>query len=178
MKKIIIIFITIIVVVLIYVDKEQSEDIIIIPDTAIRLRIIPNSNSLVDQNMKNKVKKYLEDNIYLLLKNKLDIEEARNIIKKSIPDIEKEIKEIFIENNYNEKYKVEYGNNYFPKKEYRGVKYNEGYYESMVVSIGNAEGDNWWCVLFPNLCLIDLEKKEGAEYKFWISEVIKNIQKK
>ena len=72
-------------------------------------------------------------------------------------------------------YTVNYGYNYFPNKEYRGIKYNEGYYESIVISIGEAQGDNWWCVLFPNLCLIDLEQKNNVEYKYWIVETINKI---
>ena len=171
MKKLILISITIIVSIFIY--KVQKEDTIIIPDTAIRLRVIPNSNSSIDQSIKEKIKKYLENNTYELLKSEKNIEEARKLIKESIPDIEKNINRIFEENNYSKEYNVNYGNNYFPEKEYRGVKYREGYYESLVVSIGKAEGDNWWCVLFPNLCLADLEKKEDIEYKSWITEVIK-----
>ena len=72
-------------------------------------------------------------------------------------------------------YKVEYGNNYFPQKNYRGIDYPKGYYESIVISIGKAEGDNWWCILFPNFCLIDLENREDMEYSSWIAETIKKI---
>lgn len=176
MKRIIVILLIIITSILIY--KGQNDSTIIIPDTAIRLRVIPNSNSQVDQNIKGKVKKYLEDNTYRLLENETNIEIARKIIKEGIPTLEENIDRIFKENNYNKKYKVEYGNNYFPEKEYHGIKYNEGYYESLVVSIGEAKGDNWWCVLFPNLCLVDLEEKKDVEYKSWLVEVIKKYSNK
>lgn len=172
MKKIILIL-TIIVAFLIY--KEVKEEEVIIPDTAIRLRVIPNSNSALDQNMKLKVKEYLENNTYQLLKNENNIDEARNLIKENIPNLEENITEIFEDNNYNMNYNINYGYNYFPDKEYRGVKYKEGYYESIVISIGKAEGDNWWCVLFPNLCLVDLQEKEDAEYKLWVEEMINKI---
>ena len=65
MKKMILIL-TLIVAVFIY--KEVKNNDIIIPDTAIRLRVIPNSNSTLDQNIKNKVKKYLENNTYNLIR--------------------------------------------------------------------------------------------------------------
>lgn len=172
MKKTIL-FLTIIVAFLIY--NELKEDTVIIPDTAIRLRVIPNSNSSLDQSMKNKVKEYLENNTYQILKEEDNIEEARKIIKDNIPELEENITKIFNDNNYNMNYKVNYGYNYFPNKEYRGIKYNEGYYESIVISIGEAQGDNWWCVLFPNLCLIDLEQKNNVEYKYWIVETINKI---
>lgn len=172
MKKIIILL-TLITVFLIY--KEIKEDTIIIPDNSIRLRVIPNSNSALDQNIKIKVKDYLEENTYELLRNETDIDEARTLIEQNIPALEESITKIFEENNYNMNYSINYGYNYFPKKEYRGITYTEGYYESIVISIGKAEGDNWWCVLFPNLCLIDLENTSDAEYKSWVAEVINKI---
>lgn len=172
MKKIIIIL-TLITVFLIY--NETKEETIVIPDTAIRLRVIPNSNSSLDQNMKIKVKDYLEENTYELLRNQTNIEEARTLIQENIPKLEENITKIFKDNNYVMDYKVDYGYNYFPEKNYRGILYEEGYYESIVINIGKGEGDNWWCVLFPNLCLIDLESTDDKEYKFWVIETLNKI---
>ena len=172
MKKIILIL-TLIIAVFIYKKIKNNE--VIIPDTAIRLRVIPNSNSVLDQNMKNKVKKYLENNTYNLIKDEDSKEVAREKIKNNIPKTKEDIEQIFNENNYNMNFSINYGLNYFPEKEYRGLKYEEGYYESVVISIGKAEGDNWWCVLFPNLCLVDLENTNDVEYKSWIVEKINKI---
>lgn len=172
MKKIIIIL-TIITSFLIYNTIKEQE--IIIPDTSIRLRVIPNSNSILDQNMKNKVKQYLEKNTYTLLENANDISTARKIINDNVSDLNIAISDIFKENNYNMKYDINFGYNYFPEKEYRKVKYKEGYYESIVITIGEGKGDNWWCVLFPNLCLVDLENISDVEYKSWIEEKINKI---
>ena len=173
MKKIILIILTLVIMSLIY--NETKAETIIIPSTAIRLRVIPNSNSYLDQNMKNKVKNYLEENTYQLLKDTDNIEEARNLIIENIPIIEDNIDNLFAQNNYDMDYEINYGYNYFPDKEYRGIKYDEGYYESIVISLGKAEGDNWWCVLFPNLCLVDLTEKDDVEYRSWVSEIINKI---
>ena len=97
----------------------------------------------------------------------------RNLINQNIPSIEKDINNIFIDNNYKLPYNVNYGSNYFPEKNYKGITYEEGYYESLVISIGEAEGDNFWCVLFPNLCLVDSEKK--TTYKSYLKELINKI---
>lgn len=172
MKKIILIL-TLIIAVFIYKETKNNE--VIIPDTAIRLRVIPNSNSVLDQNMKNKVKKYLENNTYNLIKDEDSKEVAREKIKNNIPKTKEDIEQIFNENNYSMNFSINYGLNYFPEKKYRGLKYEEGYYESVVISIGKAEGDNWWCVLFPNLCLADLENTNDVEYKSWIVEKINKI---
>lgn len=172
MKKILIIL-TLIVTIFIY--KEITNTEVIIPDSAIRLRVIPNSNSTLDQNMKNKVKTYLEQSTYTLIKDTDTKGTAITKIQENIPAIEENVKQIFKENNYNMNFNVNYGLNYFPEKEYRGLKYEEGYYSSLVISIGNASGDNWWCVLFPNLCMIDLETKDNIQYKSWIVEKINKI---
>ena len=71
-------------------------------------------------------------------------------------------------------YNISFGENYFPSKTYKGVKYNEGYYESLVIAIGDAKGDNWWCVLFPNYCLID---KEKSTYKSIIKDIFTKYSK-
>lgn len=172
MKKIIIIL-TMLTSILIYNEFKNNE--VIIPDTAIRLRVIPNSNSSLDQSMKNKVKKNLEKNTYATLSNVTDIEEARTKINDSLSNLDININKIFKDNKYNMEYTVDFGYNYFPEKKYRGLKYEEGYYESLVITIGEGKGDNWWCVLFPNLCLVDLENKTNIEYKSWIVEQINKI---
>ena len=63
---------------------------------------------------------------------------------------------------YDKDYKINYGYNYFPKKKYKSVTYKEGMYESLVITLGTGEGDNWWCVLFPPLCLVEADESTVA----------------
>ncbi len=144
---------------------------IIIPDEAIRFRIIANSNSEADQNLKLQIKENIETELNNHMKTAKNIEEARNEIKQAIPNIEN------IMNRYQISYKINFGMNEFPKKEYKGVTYPSGKYESLVITLGQGLGDNWWCVMFPPLCLIEAEEseKENIEYKFYISEVLKSF---
>lgn len=172
-RKLILIILTIVTIYVVYNNVKAEE--IVIPNTAIRLRVIPNSNNLLDQEMKAKVKEYLEKNLYKNFANVDDIDEARTIINNNIPKIEEDIIIIFNENNYDMNFKVKYGNNYFPKKEYKGITYEEGYYESLVVEIGEAKGDNFWCVLFPSLCLLETEETTEVEYKLGVLELINKI---
>ena len=168
------VFLILFVLVIIYVYKVNEQNIFI-PDSSIRLRVIPNSNNPEDIYIKEKVKDYLENNIYKLTKGTETIEEARTIISNSIPLIEENITTIFNDNNYQNTYKVNYGLNYFPEKRYKGLAYAEGYYESLVISIGDANGDNWWCVLFPNFCLVDTKKDH--KYKSYFKELISKYSK-
>ena len=170
MKKIIIIL-TLIVSTLIYLEIKNNE--VVIPDSAIRLRVIPNSNNPEDIYIKEKVKDYLEKDIYSLTKDTTSIEDARSIINESIPTIENNINNIFSSYDYNLPYQVNFGYNYFPEKTYQDKTYKAGEYESLVIYIGDAKGDNWWCVLFPNFCLVDT--KEDKEYKSYFKEIINKI---
>ena len=61
-------------------------------------------------------------------------------------------------------FEINFGLNYFPKKEFKGITYDEGYYESVVVTLGEGLGDNWWCVLFPPLCMLEAEESTEVEY--------------
>lgn len=97
-----------------------------------------------------------------------NIEEARALIQNDMRNINA------IVDNYNVNYKMNYGMNYFPEKEYKGVTYNEGEYESLVITLGNGNGKNWWCVMFPPLCLLEAEenKLEEVEYKSFVKTVL------
>ena len=174
MKKIIFIILILIISIFVYVNVNAD---IIIPGDAIRVRVVPNSNSVIDQNMKEKVKNYVSNYMSLKLDGVTDIEEARNIINDSLDEINANIKEMFIKNGYDMDYYVSFGNNYFPNKVYKGVIYDEGEYESLVVYIGEAKGDNWWCVLFPPLCLLEADESETGEveYRSIVKELLDNI---
>ena len=172
MRKLILIILTIVTIYVVYNNVKAEE--IVIPNTAIRLRVIPNSNNLLDQEMKAKVKEYLEKNLYKNFANVNNIDEARIMINNNIPKIEEDIIIIFNENNYDMNFKVKYGNNYFPEKTYKNVVYKEGNYESLVITLGAGLGENWWCVLFPPLCLLEAqeEQTENVNYSFYIKDIL------
>ena len=143
----------------------------VIPSDAIRLRVIANSNSDYDQAIKMKVKDLLEYKMYNLLKNTKGVNEARKIIGNNIDNINEDVKKLLYEENYLEGFKINYGSNYFPEKKYKGITYKEGYYESLVITLGEGKGDNWWCVLFPPLCLIEADESKNVEYKSFVKEM-------
>ena len=65
--------------------------------------------------------------------------------------------------------------NYFPKKSYRGILYPEGEYESLIITLGKGLGENWWCVLYPPLCLIeDNDTTSDSEYRSFILDILNN----
>ena len=165
----IIILLSIISIIFIMTNKES--EYVIIPKDSIRFRIIPNSNTVNDLYMKELVKEEITSVINEIETSK-NITETREKIMSSYPKIKYKISELFKENNYNETFEINYGTNYFPEKIYKDVKYPEGNYESMVIKIGVASGDNYWCVLFPPLCMMEAKETDKVEYKFFIEEII------
>ncbi len=170
MKKIIIILLLVLTFT-IGIKKVNSKDVMI-PNEAIRLRVVANSNDAEDQRVKLQVTEGIQNSLYELLKNTKGIDEARKIINNNLEYLDEDVKNILEKENYPFAYELKYGLNYFPKKEYKGVTYNEGYYESLLITLGEGEGNNWWCVLFPPLCLMEAEESEEIEYKFFIQELI------
>ena len=172
MKKVMLVMFAILIVFVVY--KKVYADSVIVPDSSIRLRVIPNSNSSYDQAMKQVVRDYLESDVYDMFKDTNNIDDAREIINDNLNKININIQNIFDKYNYDMSFNVNYGYNYFPEKEFKNVVYEEGYYESIVVSIGEARGDNWWCVLFPNLCLVE---EDDVEYTSLVREIVDKIFK-
>lgn len=149
----------------------NNKDYYVIPEESIRFRVIANSNSVYDQYIKKEIKEELENNFYTDLINSTTIEESRSIINDKLPVYENIVKNKLEELSYKEGYEINYGLNYFPKKEYKGVIYEEGNYESLVVTLGDGEGSNFWCVLFPPICTLETEEQEDIEYRFLIKDL-------
>lgn len=172
MKKVIIILLLFISITSLYKKSSNKEDLI--PNNAIRFRIIANSNSIEDQNIKIQVRNEVQNKLLTLINDSKSIEETRQIITDNIDTIDEIVKNKLKELNYDKTYNIKYGDNYFPEKKYKGITYKSGNYESLIITLGNGDGDNFWCVLFPPLCLLESTEEESSEveYKFFVKELI------
>ncbi len=168
MKRIYIIVLIIFIIFITNVNASKN----IIPNEAIRLRVIANSNTEYDQKIKLKVRDNIQHKLYELLKETKEIDSAREIINNNLNDIDQTVEQTLKSENYQNNYTINFGQNYFPQKKYKGITYKEGYYESLVVTLGEGKGDNWWCVLFPPLCLLEAEESDEVEYKFFVQELL------
>lgn len=171
MKKLVLVIIMIISIFVVNSKKEE----LIIPKEAIRFRVIANSNTNKDQETKLLVRNVIQEEMTNDLIKTNNLKEARTTLKDNINNYKSIIQSTLNNNNVKPNFSINYGMNYFPKKVYKGVTYEEGEYESLVVTLGNGTGNNWWCVLFPPLCLLEAEEKEEnteVEYKFFIQELI------
>ena len=128
----------------------------VIPDEAIRLRILANSDSDEDQQLKREIRDKVNAEITEWVAEIADIEEARTMIENRLDEIEQIVEQTIEQSGEGQSFQVEYGKDVaFPAKVYGSFVYPAGHYEAILISLGEAKGANWWCVLFPPLCFLD-----------------------
>jgi stage II sporulation protein R len=133
-----------------------------IPQEAIRLRILANSDAVQDQAVKRQVRDAIMEQMNSWVTEPKGIEEARQVVQMHIPGLNLLIGEKLQALGYNYNYKVELGIVPFPAKMYGDEAYPAGNYEALRVTLGKGEGQNWWCVLFPPLCFVNAVAAENA----------------
>ena len=139
-------------------------------DSVFRLHVIANSDSKEDQDLKYKVRDKLIEYMNTLTNDINSKEEVIEIAKVHLKDFKEIAQNVVKENGYNYDVNVEIGNFSFPTKTYGDISFPAGFYDALKVEIGKAEGQNWWCVMFPPLCFVDVtsgivpeESKENLE---------------
>lgn len=137
-----------------------------IKDKVIRLHVIANSNTLEDQQLKYKVR----DNVIKEFDKEFELvstkDKSEDIIINKINDIRKQVEQTILNEGYNYHVDVYYGNYKFPRKQYEEIVLPEGNYDAVRIEIGEAVGNNWWCVMFPPLCFVNFGNDESAEPVF------------
>ena len=126
-----------------------------ISNSVFRIHVIANSNSLADQNLKYIVRDNLIEYMNTISKNAKTKSAAINIAQKNIDTFNKIANQTIQNNNYSYSAKVNIGTFNFPTKNYGDISLPAGTYDALRIEIGEAKGENWWCVMFPPLCFID-----------------------
>ncbi|MBC2579889.1 stage II sporulation protein R [Clostridium sp. DJ247] len=130
----------------------------------IRFHVIANSDSKNDQALKLKVRDKVLEYIQPKLNNSKSIEESRKILKDNNDQIINIANKVIKENGYNYSVKSMLSHENFPVKTYGNITLPQGNYEAYRIIIGSGKGQNWWCVMFPPLCFVDITKGE-VSYK-------------
>jgi len=135
-----------------YVQAVSSD----LKESVFRLHVIANSDSEEDQNLKYKVRdnllKYMND----ICSTCTTKAEAIEIAETHLDDFKQIAESTILNNGYSYDVNVELGEFEFPTKSYGSISFPAGIYDALKVKIGNAEGHNWWCVMFPPLCFVDI----------------------
>ncbi|MFZ3589074.1 stage II sporulation protein R [Bacillus sp. DJP31] len=141
-----------------------TNEAVVIPDEAIRLRILANSNAEGDQTLKRKIRDEVNKEITLWVEELTSIQAARTLIQSRLGDIENIVENVLKEEKIDQTYTVNYGKQVkFPTKIYGTYIYPAGEYEAILISLGEGEGNNWWCVLFPPLCFLDFGNGDAVD---------------
>lgn len=121
----------------------------------IRLHVIANSDETADQTLKKEVK----DQVVTYLRSKMNqtttIQAARQVICQEMDALKQIAEKKIRQEGYDYPVTVSLGTTYFPVKEYGDMAFPAGDYEALRVQIGESKGRNWWCVMYPSLCLVD-----------------------
>lgn len=151
----------VIIVSLVIVKEEVKTDIDAcriqesIAQNIIRFHVRANSDSDSDQQLKLKVKNEVTALLQPMLTNSDSVEQSRNIIAQHMQDIKDTALDTIHNEGYSYDVNVYFEKSYFPMKSYADVTFPPGEYEAFRIDIGDADGRNWWCVLYPPLCFVD-----------------------
>lgn len=121
-----------------------------------RLHVIANSDSEEDQNLKYIVRDHLLEYMNTICKDCKSKQEAISMVEENKDTFEQIAIDTIKEHGYSYFVKINIGNFEFPTKNYGDISLPAGYYDALRVEIGEAKGQNWWCVMFPPLCFVDI----------------------
>ncbi len=141
-----------------------------IANSVFRLHVIANSDSKEDQDLKYKVRDSLINYMNSICANCENKQDAINLVTEHKDDFKQIALDTIKDNGYSYDVNISIGNFSFPTKDYGDISLPAGFYDALRVEIGEAKGQNWWCVMFPPLCFVDVssgvvpeESKEELE---------------
>lgn len=121
----------------------------------IRLHVVANSDSQEDQELKLEVKEEIVELLREELREDTSVVTAQQTLRDHLREIEEMAGRYIQERGYDYEVNAELGNCYFPVKEYGDMTFPAGEYKALKVNIGKSKGKNWWCVMYPTLCMVD-----------------------
>lgn len=128
-------------------DKKQLRD------SVLRLHVIANSDSQADQEVKLKVRDAVLEEVNGHLDSAMTKQQAREVLEGKLKELEEVANMVLRQEGMTDIATVTLGREEYPTREYDTFTLPAGVYDSLIVSIGEAKGQNWWCVVFPSLCL-------------------------
>ncbi len=175
-----------------YFDMKDSKD------NFFRLHIRANSDLEEDQELKLKVRDAVLEVTSVLTEGTKSKTEAIDAVKAGLSLIEDAANEVLVENGSDQSLSVEVKREYFEYREYGNFYLPAGYYDSLIIELGNGQGHNWWCVVFPAVCISGSAEAETVmavntssipedlrlaqtpapqkvKYEFWIVNAIKEL---
>jgi stage II sporulation protein R len=173
-NKIIVVLILIVIAMTAIYAVESYYEIVKLEDKIIRLHILANSDTIQDQELKLQVRNNIINNFNNRFSNISNKNESEELILKNLNEIKTIAQKTVNDAGYYYNVEVYYGNFKFPIREYDDFALPSGNYDAVRVEIGEAKGQNWWCVMFPPMCFTDFGKKLDANFDS-IEEKLKEV---
>ncbi|MBQ9103566.1 MAG: stage II sporulation protein R [Clostridia bacterium] len=142
----------------------------------LRIHIRANSNSDDDQAVKYKIKTAVIEYLTPFISECNTKQKAKQVFLEQELNVEKVANKVLLESGFNYQSKVQIREEYFPTRVYDGITLDAGVYDAVIIELGNAQGQNWWCVVYPPLCFVNVGTK--YEYKSKILEIVNDFIKR
>lgn len=144
----------------------------------LRIHIRANSNAEVDQLVKYKIKDEIVVTLTPYIANCESFDDVKVVISANLDLIDFVANNVLKQNGFNYTAKSKLCQEEFPTRTYNGYTLEQGFYDAIIVGLGRAEGDNWWCVVYPPLCFTNACSGKNVVYKSRILDLINNFKKK
>lgn len=143
-----------------------------VPTDAIRLHVVANSDNKSDQQVKLKVRDAIVKDCSMLFEDSKSSDESYEIVKFNSEKIKQIANNTLLNSGYSYEAQIETGKFRFPDRLYETTAFPAGEYRALKVVLGNGEGKNWWCVLYPPLCVVSKEQIDDEDTQIDESEEI------
>lgn len=156
------------------------------PERLFRMHILANSDSKEDQELKYALRDFLSEDMQYIFEGCSTAEEAKNAAKNNLREITVKAQQFVSDSGYDYKITASVEKVFFTTRQYGAVTVPAGEYDALRILIGKGEGRNWWCVMFPPLCLGAVEEyvyndadiddpNRPPEIKFALFEWLKKV---
>ncbi len=139
-------------------DKKENYDYL-------RLHIRANSNLECDQQLKYRIKEKVVEILSPKLVSVSSKTEAVKVVQQNSALLKSKCQEMIKNHGFSYSVNIKISNEYFPTRTYANTTLNSGYYDAVIVELGEAKGDNWWCVMYPPLCFVN-KNENNAQIKY------------
>lgn len=135
-------------------------------ESYLRIHIRANSNLSVDQNIKYEIKDEVVNYLTPIIAGCESLQDVKNAIKISKNEIENICDKHLVRSGFNYKSTAKIQNEYFPTRAYGEYVLKADFYDALIIELGEAKGDNWWCVVYPPLCFLNAKETNTSNIKY------------
>lgn len=177
MKKFLAICILVVGIIILIASNMVGGSIVNSDEQLFRIHIRANSNITLDQNIKYRIKDEIVQFFIPKIANVSSAKEAENIVSSCLGEVNRICDEVLSSNGFDYSADSYIANEYFPDRCYEGYIVESGYYDALIIELGEANGDNWWCVIYPPLCFVNASGNDSNNivYKSKILEIIREF---